>query len=150
MGIEKEQPSATGTVRDYDVGYGKPPIATRFQKGRSGNPNGRPRGSKNLSTLLNEELDQRVVVRENGRAKKITKRQASVKQIVNKLAAGDPRLIPFFIRMLEKQDNQVATQGSVEVGDDQVIDPEVARQLQEAWKAITESQPATVDKKQSE
>jgi hypothetical protein len=40
--------------RDYAVGYGKPPVETRFQKGQSGNPEGRPRGTKKLVTLLAE------------------------------------------------------------------------------------------------
>jgi hypothetical protein len=45
--------------RDYAVGYGKPPVETRFQKGQSGNPEGRPRGTKKLVTLLAEVLSQR-------------------------------------------------------------------------------------------
>jgi hypothetical protein len=45
--------------RDYTVGYGKPPVETRFQKGQSGNPEGRPRGTKKLVTLLAEVLSQR-------------------------------------------------------------------------------------------
>ena len=44
--------------RDYEVGYGKPPRHTRFELGRSGNPQGRPGGSKNLLTLLNEALKE--------------------------------------------------------------------------------------------
>jgi S-adenosylmethionine/arginine decarboxylase-like enzyme len=44
------------------VGYGKPPLHTRFKKGQSGNPRGRPRGAKNLSTLVSDALDQTVVV----------------------------------------------------------------------------------------
>jgi len=45
--------------RDYAVGYGKPPVETRFQKGQSDNPEGRPRGTKKLVTLLGEVLSQR-------------------------------------------------------------------------------------------
>ena len=45
--------------RDYAVGYGRPPLETRFQKGQTGNPEGRPRGTKKLVTLLAEVLSQR-------------------------------------------------------------------------------------------
>jgi hypothetical protein len=45
--------------RDHAIGYGKPPIETRFQKGQSGNPGGRPRGTKKLVTLLGDVLSQR-------------------------------------------------------------------------------------------
>ncbi len=44
---------------DYAVGYGKPPVETRFQKGQSGNPEGRPRSKKQLVTLLAEALSGR-------------------------------------------------------------------------------------------
>ena len=48
-------------TRGYAVGYGKPPVHTRFAKGRSGNPGGRPRG-KNLTTLLQEALAETVTI----------------------------------------------------------------------------------------
>jgi hypothetical protein len=70
--------------RDYEVGYGKPPHHTRFKKGQSGNPRGRPKGSKNLPTLLSEALNEPVVVAENGRRRKITMRQAIIKQLVKR------------------------------------------------------------------
>jgi hypothetical protein len=74
---------------DYEVGYGKPPLHTRFQKGQSGNPQGRPRGSKSFETLLNRALEQLVVLRKNGR--KMTKRELMAEQLVNKAASGDYR-----------------------------------------------------------
>ena len=45
--------------KDYAVGYGRPPAETQFQKGHSGNPGGRPRGTKKLVTLFGEVLSQR-------------------------------------------------------------------------------------------
>jgi hypothetical protein len=46
-------------MRDYAVGYGKPPVETRFQKGQSGNPEGRPRGRRSLVALLGDALSHR-------------------------------------------------------------------------------------------
>ena len=46
-------------TKDYPVGYGKPPVEGRFQKGQSGNPGGRPRNTKSLAALLGEALSQR-------------------------------------------------------------------------------------------
>jgi len=86
--------------RDYEVGYGKPPRHTRFELGRSGNPQGRPGGSKNLSTLLNEALSEPVIVVENGRRRKIAKRQAIITQLVNRSAKADLKAIPILLTML--------------------------------------------------
>lgn len=88
------------TVRDYVVGYGKPPLHSRFQKGRSGNPKGRPRGRRNMSTLLSDALNGSVIVVENGRRKKITKREAIVTQLVNKSASADLKATQMVLAML--------------------------------------------------
>lgn len=51
----------------YDVGYGKPPVASRFKPGQSGNPRGRPKNARNVRTLLAAALAQRITIREGER-----------------------------------------------------------------------------------
>src|SRR5438128_1118051 len=85
---------------DYAVGYGKPPRRTRFTKGQSGNPRGRLPGAKNLKTLLSEALNEPVIVAENGRHRKITKREAIITQLVNRSATADLRAIKILLDML--------------------------------------------------
>ena len=78
-------------INDYEVGHGKPPKHSQFPKGQSGNPRGRPKGSKNFRTLLAQELDQKLEIQEGGKLVKITKQEALVKRLVNNALQGDPR-----------------------------------------------------------
>ena len=71
------------------VGYGKPPKHTQFKKGQSGNPKGRPKGSKNLKTLIKEEFFKPVTVVEKGKSIKIPRIRAIVRKItVDALTGG--------------------------------------------------------------
>ena len=110
---------------NYEVGYGKPPRHTRFQKGRSGNPAGRPRGKKNLATLLSDALDQKIIVVESGRRKKISKREAIVTQLVNKSASADLKATQIVLAMLRdvetRADSGCADIGSLAEADRQII-----------------------------
>lgn len=76
---------------EYTVGFGKPPTASRFKKGVSGNPKGRPRGKRNAATELARALNQKIPVVENGRRRMITKREAMITQMVNQSVRGEPR-----------------------------------------------------------
>jgi hypothetical protein len=80
--------------KDYEVGYGKPPRATRFKPGNCANPNGRPVGSKSFKTLIDEELAEEIIVPVQGVPVKITKKKALAKRAVNKaLTEGDYKLL---------------------------------------------------------
>lgn len=91
---------------DYAVGYGRPPRHTRFGKGHSGNPRGRPPGAKNLKVLLSEALDQSVTVTENGRRRKVTKREAIITQLVNRSATADLRALKILFDMMRDLEAQ--------------------------------------------
>jgi hypothetical protein len=73
----------------YNVGYRKPPKHSRFRKGSSGNPRGRPAGRVNVTTVLERILQERIVLRENGKERIVTKLEAVIEQVVNKAAEGD-------------------------------------------------------------
>ena len=97
-----EADSPAEPTGDYEVGRGKPPRHAGFQKGRSGNPRGRPKGSKNLATLLSQALDEKVSLTEDGRRRRITKRELVIKQLVNKSASADLRAIKQLIDIVER------------------------------------------------
>lgn len=71
-----------------EVGYGKPPASTRFQKGRSGNPKGRPR-NRRRDIPYDYLLGQMVTVREDGRERRVTAAEAFIMQLTKKGLAGD-------------------------------------------------------------
>ena len=119
---------------DYPVGYGIPPQHTRFKKGESGNPTGRPKRSKNLTTLLEKELKQRVVVTENGRRRSITKQEAMVKHLVNKAVSGDRPLMQLLLDEIRLVEARAASSPSGTNLDE--ADREVMRQIQERMRRL--------------
>ena len=85
---------------DYEVGYCKPPRHTQFKPGQSGNPRGRPKGTKNLKTDLIEELGERIVIREGDQPKKVSKQRAIVKSLVTRTLNGDTRAANLITSMM--------------------------------------------------
>lgn len=83
----------------YEVGFARPPKHSQFKTGQSGNPRGRPPGSKNLTTLLREELDQKVQVTENGRSRVMSKRRVAVRQQVDKAVKGDAKAFNVLVKL---------------------------------------------------
>ena len=97
---------------DYEVGYGKPPKRTRFRKGRSGNPKGRPKGAKSIWAVLDKVLREKVMVREGGKRKRITKIEASFKSLLDQAMKGNVRALTKFIELIRQDPrHQVAANG---------------------------------------
>jgi len=87
---------------DYDVGYKKPPKTKQFKKGKSGNPGGRPKGSKNkkdfhpISTTSFEFMkmivdmgEVEISVKKEGQVLSLSQMEALVMQLYNKAMKGD-------------------------------------------------------------
>ncbi|QIK78865.1 hypothetical protein G7077_08125 [Sphingomonas piscis] len=74
--------------REDEVGYGRPPRSTRFQKVRSGNPKGRPRNSRR-EIPYDHVLGQMVTIREDGRERRVTAAEAFMLQLTRKGLQGD-------------------------------------------------------------
>src|SRR5687767_4685574 len=78
-------------VQNHKVGYGSPPLHTRFVKGRSGNPRGRPlgRSAESASELALKELYRRVQVRDGDRIVGMPALQAVLRSLVAQAAKGN-------------------------------------------------------------
>jgi hypothetical protein len=114
--------------RDDGVGYGKPPQSTRFRKGHSGNPKGRPKGRKTLAALLMQALTETVFINENGRRRKVSKLEVMTKQLANKAATADlgaMKLLFGMIQLLDDRDAPAAT-NAIELSE---ADHDVIREL---------------------
>jgi hypothetical protein len=128
-----------------EVGYGKPPKSGMFKKGQSGNPKRRPKGSKNLATVVLRESRQVVRVNSPRGTRTVTKLEAAVMQLGNKAAQGDlrsQRELLSQVRMAEEVSNSVVPpQTSHEI--DQKIMENLRRRMEKitAEATSTKSEP---------
>jgi hypothetical protein len=86
----------------------EPPENSRFRRGKSGNPKGRPKGSKNLSTIMMEAARAPVTATINGKIRKITKLEATAMQLATKAAAGDRAAMGQFLDWMDEYEARAA------------------------------------------
>ncbi len=91
------------------TGYGCPPQKSRFQKGQSGNPSGRPKGSKSFLTALDESLAQEIIITEGAKKKKLAKRDVIARQLVNKSVSGDSKTISILLSQIKELEKRLDT-----------------------------------------
>jgi len=86
----------------YKVGYGKPPKKTRWKKGQSGNPSGRPKGVKNLETVIRQEAYSKIVIKEGGKTQTVTKVEALMKRMMTKGIQGDNKAASIALNLMRE------------------------------------------------
>jgi hypothetical protein len=85
---------------EYKVGYKNPPPASQFKPGRSGNPKGRPKGSRNLDSLIREEVERSITIKEDGRTTKVPAMVVVVRQVTRQAAGGDLKAVDRLIALV--------------------------------------------------
>jgi hypothetical protein len=93
---------------DYRTGYGHPPKANQFPPGQSGNPRGRPKGSKSIAAIFQSVLNQKVSVTENGKTKKLPRAEVMVRQLANEAMRGDAHAIKLLMSLAARYGDTAA------------------------------------------
>jgi hypothetical protein len=87
---------------DTAVGYGRPPKATQFKKGQSGNPKGRPKGSRPVGAVLQEILGQRIAVTENGRTRRLPALEVMLRRLANDAMRSEPVALKLILSLFDR------------------------------------------------
>jgi uncharacterized protein DUF5681 len=98
--IEQERP------KTKKVGYCNPPEHTRFKKGKSGNPLGRPKGTLNMATVLERTLREKVVITEDGKRRTISKLEAAIMQLTNQAASGSLKALQLLTALVRSAEER--------------------------------------------
>jgi len=87
---------------DYTVGYGRPPKATQFRKGQSGNPKGRTKGSRSIGATLQAIIGQKIAVTEHGTTRRIPALEVMLRRLTNDAMRGDVRGLKLLLSLIER------------------------------------------------
>ena len=87
--------------KSYEVGKGKPPKKHQFKPGQSGNPKGRPTGSKNVHQILTKILGEKITITDAGKKMVVDKLEGAIRVMVNKSFDGSPASLKLLLEVLE-------------------------------------------------
>jgi hypothetical protein len=90
------------------VGPGTPPRHTRFKPGQSGNPNGRPKGSKNFAAILQQQLRKMVTITVDGKPRRMTVQEVIARRLANDSMKGTTKAMELLIRLTSAKSDEGA------------------------------------------
>lgn len=116
---------------DYVVGYRRPPKATQFAAGKSGNPKGRPKGSRSVGAVLKDILQQKIAVTENGKTRRIPALEVMLRRLVNDAMRSDPNAIRLLLSLIDRYSDSPEAFNANNVTGTVVILPSNGREILE-------------------
>jgi hypothetical protein len=128
-----DAPSRGKPDRAYAVGYGRPPIESRFLPGTSGNSRGRRKGSKNLKTLIRKAMTATVSIHEGTKTRRVSKIEGVVLRQLQSALTGDDRSAMAVIKMamqmglLEEPASNAAEDTALSGADERILEELLAR-----------------------
>jgi hypothetical protein len=146
-GFGSNKPPAKGT---HKVGYGSPPLHTRYPPGQSGNPRGKPSGVLNLKTDLIKELNRFITVRTGDGTVRIKKGKAWITKIVNGALSNDAKATATLVQLILRFDLMGQTQAGGEApplttNDDELLADWLQRQLGNLGNEAAQARSAPSD-----
>jgi Family of unknown function (DUF5681) len=128
----------------YKVGYRRPPKATQFTAGKSGNPKGRPKGSRPVGAVLQDIIHQKVSVTEGGKTRRIPALEVMLRRLANDAMRSDQRAIKLLLALVDRYAE--APETALQLGRMLAEDEEIlAQYLQEPASFIPDPPSATGD-----
>jgi Family of unknown function (DUF5681) len=100
---------------DFEVGYRRPPRACQFQPGQSGNPRGRPKGSRSVGAILRDILKQKVAVTENGKTRHLAALEVMLRRLVNDAMRSDAKAMKLLLALVDRYAE--TTEAKVQLGE---------------------------------
>src|SRR5205085_8379360 len=117
-----------------EVGYGRPPQAHQFKPGCSGNPRGRPKGSKNEATILHGILNRKIDVRQGGTSRKIAVLEAILMRFAEEALKGNTKSAAFLLNRYARTEADEASPGAELGAEDREVLETFARRLESELK----------------
>jgi hypothetical protein len=129
-----------------EVGYGKPPKDTQFQKGVSGNPNGRPKKCRNFDEELIRESESSVPINENGRRKRASKHEVAIKQLMKLAMTGSIQALRLYLGVHRQAHERAALVAGPQPNNSGKYDDVKSLTYEELMRIILDSQEEEMKK----
>jgi uncharacterized 2Fe-2S/4Fe-4S cluster protein (DUF4445 family) len=111
-----KKPSSSAAGSPHEIGYGKPPKASQFRKGRTGNPRGKRQGEENTISAFKRIVSRRVKINDGEQVRTITLAEAVILKNYHAALQKNPFAMSNIFRLAETSGEFVDRTDAKQVG----------------------------------